>query len=96
MIPGIGFCGFVKKTSISGKYQTAVDDGSYIYVSSDYGETWTQKGIAAGWSGVAMNGTGQYQTATVSGGYIYVSSDYGNTWTQKGISANWNGVAINI
>ena len=76
------------------KYQTAVAAGGYIYISNDYGNTWTQKGSSQYWYGVAIDSTGKYQTAVADGDYIYISSDYGNTWTQKGSSRSWCGVAM--
>ena len=81
-------------TNNSGQYQTAVVYGGYIYVSSDYGATWVQKGTSTSWWGISISSTGQYQTAVVYGGYIYVSSDYGATWIQKGISASWRSVSL--
>jgi hypothetical protein len=79
------------------KYQTAVTDGGYIYISSDNGDTWTQTGSTQSWRSVAMDSTGKYQTAVVYSGqnrFIYISNDYGNTWTQKGSSKYWYGVAM--
>jgi len=69
--------------------------GGYIYVSTDYGATWTTKGISVNWNGIAMDNSGKYQTAVVSSGYIYISSDFGATWVQTETSRGWAGVAIN-
>jgi photosystem II stability/assembly factor-like uncharacterized protein len=80
--------------SDTGQYQTAVVDGGNIYVSTDYGNTWIQKGSSRNWRGIAMSDTGQYQTAVVGGGQIYVSTDSGNTWTQKGTSQSWSGITM--
>jgi hypothetical protein len=80
--------------SATGQYQTAVVNGDYIYVSSDYGSTWTQKGTSQYWWSVSLSATGQYQTAVVYPGYIYISSDYGSTWTQKGTSQYWRSVSL--
>jgi hypothetical protein len=83
--------------SSSGQYQTAVVYGGYIYISSDYGNTWTQKESSRNWYGVSLSSSGQYQTAVVYSGYIYISSDYGNTWTQTASSfgsIEWTGVSI--
>ncbi|MCX6665348.1 MAG: hypothetical protein NT038_04720, partial [Euryarchaeota archaeon] len=44
-----------------------------IYISTDYGNTWTAKDTTRNWNGVAMSSNGQYQTAVVYGGQIYVS-----------------------
>ncbi len=80
--------------SETGKYQTAVVNGGQIYVSSDYGNTWTAKDSDRGWMGVSISSTGQYQTAVVWSGQIYNSSDYGNTWTAKESSRTWRSVSI--
>jgi cysteine-rich repeat protein len=89
--------------SATGQRQTAlVDNNTFqntngnIYISSDYGVTWTPTAFDTNWMDVAMSDTGQYQTAVSWGGRIYVSSDYGNTWTQKGPSFTytWNYVAM--
>ena len=45
----------IGKKSISGKYQTAVISGGYIYRSTDYGVTWSQVGNSNNWYYVAIN-----------------------------------------
>ena len=80
--------------SASGQYQTAGVANDFIYISNDYGNTWTQTASSLNWNRVSISSSGQYQTAVVYGGYIYISSDYGNTWTQKASSLNWRGVSI--
>jgi photosystem II stability/assembly factor-like uncharacterized protein len=69
--------------SYNGQYQTIVSEN--IYLSSDYGRTWTDVSTPNGlddrnWEGIAMSSTGHYQTAIESGGDIYISADFGNTW----------------
>ena len=75
--------------SCSGQYQTACIYNSNIYVSSDYGKTWSSKATTQNWTSVSISASGQYQTATYSPTgqtsnivRIYYSSDYGQTWTQ--------------
>ena len=81
--------------SADGKYQTAIPlANDQIYVSSDYGQNWTNKESSRSWSSVAMSADGKYQTATVQNGQIYVSSDYGQTWTAKDSNRGWSSVAI--
>jgi hypothetical protein len=90
--------------STTGKYQAAVNSTGTVYVSSDYGSSWT--GVSTGASvlvSVAVSGTGQYMYAGdeyVSSGainYIYMSSDYGASWsTLSGSSISggrWFGLA---
>lgn len=88
--------------SSDGKYQiVAVNDAGgstagYIYVSNDYGNTWTPRitDTTRIWRGVAVSADGKYQTACHNNGFIYVSNDYGNTWTARDSSRYWNGVAM--
>jgi hypothetical protein len=84
--------------SASGQYQTAVVNAANIYISSDYGSTWTSNTSAGSrnWNKVDMSASGQYQTATVSTGNIYISTDYGITWTAKASSLAWNSVTMSV
>jgi hypothetical protein len=77
-----------------GKYQSATVNNGKIYVSSDYGETWTAKDSNRAWIGISLSSTGQYQSATVDGGQIYVSSDYGETWTAKDSNRDWHEISL--
>jgi photosystem II stability/assembly factor-like uncharacterized protein len=66
----------------SGEYQAGINDTGNIFVSSDYGQTWSIKyniGIATS-NCVAISYTGQYQTAS-NGENIYISIDYGMSWS---------------
>lgn len=87
-------------SSADGKYQTAavmnVGSTGLIYVSKDYGRTWSSRPGAGvrSWSRVAMSYDGKYQTATVgifSTGFIYTSNDFGETWTQRESIRDWGG-----
>jgi photosystem II stability/assembly factor-like uncharacterized protein len=81
--------------SSNGKYQSAVVGTSgQIYISSDYGVTWTAKDSSRAWTAIAMTADGKIQSATVSTGNIYVSYDYGVTWTSKGSSLAWAGISM--
>jgi hypothetical protein len=84
--------------SSSGQYQLSAAYGSYIWVSSDYGNTWNYKSTKMNWQYSTMSSSGQYQTAVEdtnvnNTGYIWVSSDYGNTWNQKASLLDWYMVA---
>ena len=49
--------------------------GGYIYISSDYGDTWTS---------ISVSLSGQYQSATANNPEnIYISSNYGKTWVPQ-------------
>ena len=69
--------------SFTGQYQTIACET--IWLSSDYGETWTdvyanEPTNDHNWDGVSISSEGRIQSATDSGGYIYNSQDYGTTW----------------
>ncbi|MBF0466950.1 MAG: hypothetical protein HQK94_17930, partial [Nitrospirae bacterium] len=54
--------------------------------------TWTQKGVADTYYGMAMSSNGQYQTISANSGYTYVSSNYGATW----VTINTNTVESSV
>jgi len=82
--------------SSTGQYQTAVVDGGQIYVSSDFGVTWTAKESYRSWKDVAVSSNGARQAAVAYNNYIYVSTDYGNTWTAKftDYTRSWDSIAM--
>jgi photosystem II stability/assembly factor-like uncharacterized protein len=84
--------------SSTGQYQTALVNGEFIYLSTNYGNTWTATATDASrnWTSVSISSSGQYQTAVVENGEIYVSSNYGNTWTARPAAGSraWLSVAI--
>jgi len=83
----------VKGVAISndGKYITIVGAGSSdrIYISSNYGSSWTTIGSIGTWNSVAMSSDGKFQAAARGGtGFIYISNNYGNTWSIKNNSGS--------
>jgi collagen type VII alpha len=92
--------------STDGRYVTYISSYSgyqgYIYVSTDYGATFTQKGTNLYYTSVAVSSTGLYQAAlandpsSMGDGGIFFSSDSGNTWSNVGFSSvtNWGGICI--
>jgi hypothetical protein len=77
--------------SSTGQYQSTVVDGGGIYISSNYGVTWTLVPSSSGpptngsWVSISLSLNGQYQstvTRDVSGN-IYTSADYGISWTKR-------------
>jgi hypothetical protein len=72
--------------SSDGKYQAAAVDANYIYISSDYGNTWVRNVIADGWQAISMSSDGKYITAVTytNPGKIYISRNYGQTWVIRG------------
>jgi hypothetical protein len=62
---------------------------TYIYVSIDYGISWSQVNTAYGvlsYRNVAISATGQFQTAASYGATLFTSSDYGQTWTPRSVA----------
>jgi hypothetical protein len=82
--------------SSDGKIQTAGGDGTYLFASTDYGQTWNNITSVpiANWESIAMSSDGKIQIAGNYSSYIYVSSDYGKTWTAKGGIGSWGGIAM--
>jgi len=85
-------------SSADGKYQTVVARGDNIRVNSNYGVgTWASKGLALGWSSIAVSSTGRYQTAIdQSNGFIYIDASFGEaaSWTQVESQRAWVSVAM--
>ena len=77
-----GTFNYTSAVSATGQYQL-VGTTTYLYVSSDFGNTWTQVATAKDWTGVAVSGNGNFMyatDATASTGNLYRSTDYGLTW----------------
>ena len=81
-------------SNIEGKYQTTVVNGGQIYISSNYGQTWTATEGNRGWYGISMSANGQYQSAVSYNSNIYISSNYGQTWTATESKRGWYGISI--
>ena len=87
--------------SSDGSKRTGAKNNGYLYVSSDYGLTWTEDtsvGSVQNWVGVSMSGDGAVQAAW---GYssvgIWTSTDSGSSWTYReptGSTLSWHDVAI--
>jgi hypothetical protein len=66
----------------------------YLYLSSSYGNSWTNTGLYANWTKVAISGNGKYMLATSDCGQyyglgdIYQSTDYGVSWSAINILSN--------
>ena len=72
--------------------------GDYVYVSIDYGATWSQKspaGSIKNWGNIVVSNDGTKMIAIAKDGdFLYVSPDTGSTWTKKeldgsGVGAYW-------
>ena len=86
-------------SSADGTKLAAVEDGGFIYTSTDSGLTWTPRDSERYWLGVASSADGTKLVAidagdgTGPGGFIYTSSDSGVTWTPRESEREWIGVA---
>ena len=87
--------------SADGKYVSYIKNSglspSRIYVSTDFGSTFTEKGEENGqyYKYVAVSSTGLYQAAVVNSGGVFFSSDSGSTWANVGLSGvTWAGIKI--
>ena len=72
----------------SGQYQTICVFAGPVYVSINYGATFTSNQGNAPWETVSISATGQYQTAIsenygADNGGIFTSVNYGSTWTSN-------------
>jgi hypothetical protein len=86
--------------SCNGQYQTAVaagSEGDTIWISKDYGATWTQTESPRKWTSVAMSSDGRYQTAVEGGQISFLSpggsnsvvSDSGGIYTSNNYGLTW-------
>lgn len=89
-------------TSSTGQYITAAYSDS-IFVSSDYGLTWTRRVLLTPpevISDIAISESGQMQlfvtyiSTSIEEGIIYKSNDYGTTWNAKVGYRNFNSIAM--
>jgi hypothetical protein len=85
--------------SSSGMYQIAVESEGYIYISSNYGKTWTSNIITRvqNWIGVAISSDGLIQSACYSSGSssgVFISSNYGATWELYPGSSGYNYTSV--
>lgn len=83
------------RCSNDGKY-IALCNGTYIYISSNSGTSWTEKtpSESVNSTTLTMSRTGRYIAiaSSVTNGRYLVSSDFGNNWTTK----NFSGMSVNL
>jgi hypothetical protein len=81
--------------SASGQFITLACGAFGMYISWDFGNTWSQRYLSSFiMISVAMSSSGQYQTALINTSSIYLSNDYGNTWNiNTGVT---NGIDVDI
>ena len=88
----------ISPLSASGQYQSAVADIGNIYLSSNYGVTWTVNTSSpnTNWQSISVSSSGQYQSAGIYGDGIYISSDFGANWALNSSAgtANWSSISL--
>jgi hypothetical protein len=79
-----------------GQYQTAIAEKEFLYITHDYGLTWSGAltGSTENWSDVKMSSNGQFQFASVLGGGLYLSTNYGLSWSKIDFIKNWRAVSL--
>ena len=74
----------------SGEYQTIVTEKAFIYISADFGETWTKTYSFQNndlITSVSVSGTGQFQTVVGKSSFC-VSRDFGYTWNSVSFNSS--------
>ena len=70
--------------SSDGKYQTALESNGLVFMSDDFGITWSNsqddKLTNKNWISVSISATGQYKTIVQGNGLVYCTNNYGVTW----------------
>ncbi len=64
-----------------------------IYLSSDYGYSWTKAGLYGWWYGTASSADGRVLLAAPHDDFLHVSTNYGQTWERRGAKKAWFSVA---
>jgi hypothetical protein len=70
--------------------------GGGIYISSNYGATWTFRAFINYWGVVRMSDNGQYIIAMPNYGQAYMSSDYGVNWSMITSTVSYGGNTLSV
>lgn len=78
----------ISSSSNGSRIAAAPNGNKYIYTSSDYGLTWTERTSLGmdNWMSIASSDDGSRLVAGSSYGFIYTSSDYGQNWIERNSS----------
>lgn len=81
-------------SSSDGSFIAATSYTNGIYISSNYGNNWTQTtAINANWLQIVSSSNGTFLAAIVQNGYIYISNNSGVSWVQTSApNAGWYGL----
>jgi hypothetical protein len=66
---------------------------SQIFISNDYGATWTPHGTEQYWTGLAVSSDGSRMAAVGKETQVYVSDDSGENWTPHETAREWVAIA---
>eukprot|EP01035_Chromulina_nebulosa_P019778 gene19778-25716_t len=81
--------------SHDGLFFFAVACHNYIYLSTDFGNTWSiTYNTKNAWSDIATSKSGKYTVSTTFQGYIYWTRDFGESWNEISISGAWLAVTM--
>jgi len=81
--------------SSSGQYRFVSLDEGTNYVSSDFGENWTESFSSnTTLTSISLSSSGQYQTAVCILGYIYVTTNFGTNWSPRDSERDWKSVCV--
>jgi len=75
---------------------TATDVTGNVWISTNYGVTWTEKVVGGGvqcWISAMISGDGSIMMVKGKGNILYRSIDFGANWTQTTISGTYNDMA---
>ncbi len=68
-----------------------------LYISNDYGATWTQKGSINNWASIAMSADGQEIVAVSTSGYMELSTNGGTSWSAPCVnSCHFTGIWTDV
>ncbi len=74
-------------SSADGSRLAAVEYGGAIYTSSNFGTTWTPRGLTRNWQGITSSADGMKLAAVAANtDFAYTSIDGGVTWTARSFS----------
>lgn len=82
--------------SFDGQYMVAVPSSGQVYLSNNYGVTWSATGVNHTWNATSSSKTGQIVAICGSNSPIYISTDFGNNWISYDSNRNWIGISISL
>eukprot|EP01032_Pedospumella_encystans_P018074 gene18074-20587_t len=80
----------------SGQFPSAASENGTVYVSDDYGVTWSARGASRAYTALTSDATGNRLAVAVNKQGVYLSSDRGITWTLANIpdASNYRWVEV--